>query len=217
VGRRSIDSPKGVTSPEQIGDHSDASLLYPSAKPINTNPISTPAERAEKVRATRVRVIASLRRSSVPVGFFLTLPYAAGLVVIQQVIMRISSIAPGDISGAMFIVFMSFLTALGTIAVTYLSLKRADSYFYSRALRMLPVAATVLASVALATAAAFSIAEQLPNELISYVGTLVLIFSIGIVATTLAIFIWASRLAIPAKFVGLGLVVFAAALTLLIG
>lgn len=214
MARHSIDSPKGLTSPEQIGDHSDVSLLYPTPKPINTNPISTPAERDEKARLSRRHAIISLRQSSIAVGFLLALPYVVGLVVVQHVIARVSLIAPGDIGGAMFIVFMSFFTALGTIAVTYLALKKADSYFYTRALRMLPIAATVLASVALATPAAFALTASLPNAFIAYLGALGVLLAVSVIATTLAIFTWTTRLAIPAKFIILGLIVIAAGVSL---
>lgn len=202
-------------APEQLTDHSELASLYPDARIINENPISTQAEREKRALVSRDKNVQSLRRWAVPIGLYLSLPYVIGAVVIQHVILRIPNIAPGDIGGAMFVVFMSFFTAFGTVAATYLLLRKAASYFYARALKMWPVGGTILACVALLAPLAFEMGSNLQHDGLGYAASLALILASGIVVSVISISLWTTKLPIPAKLSSLSLLVLLALSALL--
>lgn len=190
-----------------LDDRTELSTLYPKAKPINQNPISTPEEIAERKQKAFEQQVRQLRRLAVQVGVYVSLPYIVGLFAIQQVVSRIAYIAPDDIGGAMSIVFASFLTTTTAVFLTYFLFKRTGDVFNAHTLKAWPVIVTILTSIISFTPRALDLTQALTAGILAYIASLGLIVLVGVVVSAVSIFLWTSKLPIPIKLLLLALII----------
>ena len=182
--------------------HPELAALYPEAKPINSNPISTPAEIADRKQKTYEKQVKLLRQDAPKIGVYVAAPYVLGLFAIQYVVMRILDIAPGDIGGAMFIVFASFFVTTLTVFIAYYLFNRASDVFNSHYLKAWPIITTIFISMVGSTPLALRLMQPIPLELLGYLASLALIMLVTIVISTCLIYIWTSKLS-PKKKIGI--------------
>lgn len=196
MARRTIKAPSKLIAESLFDDHSELTTLYPKVRPINSNPISTPAEIAERHQKALDNQVRSLRNMTFKIGLFIAGPYILTLFTIQQVIIRIVYISPGDIGGGMSIVFASFLFATATVFSTYFLFHRVKEIFnHSHGLKVWPIMTTIVVSMIGITPLLFRFVDLLPiGGLLGYFTTLALVVGVTIALTGSLLYIWTTKL-----------------------
>lgn len=194
MARRKLEPTKPLIAESPIIDQSELASLYPEVKSINPNPISTPAEIAERRQKAQEKQIKTLRKSAMRIGLYVALPYVLGLFAIQKVVMTIPSLSPGNVGGAMFVVFLSFLLTTSSVFIGYFLFRSATDLFNSHLLRSWPVITTIVISIIGSTPLALDAGLLITNEWLGYLLSLVLITIASIVVTTSLIYLWTTQL-----------------------
>ena len=199
MARRAVPSPKNIPQTPQLNDHSELISLYPTAKPLNPNPISTPEQiivRRQKAHEHHVR---SLRKSAFRVGVYVSLPYIVGLFTIQQIVGRIPYLSNNDIGGAMFVVFSSFLFLSSTIFGGYFLWQKTTNLMNQHGLRSWPIITATVVGVIGMTPFALRIVQLIPTGFVSYAAALGVIMLVGVIAAASLVYIWTSRISYRIK------------------
>jgi hypothetical protein len=171
---------------EGVPDHSDLTTFYAEAKVENLGPWMQEKDRQKALEDERNTIQTGLRKSVILIGLSISLPVVFG-ILLGQFAMTNTTIGDG--------VTLAFVLALlgVTVAVTTLLLfKWVRARFQKHSVRAIPIVLTTLGSLLLVTQKVFSLTNNLIGGLVSYAAALTGLIVIGILITTITIFVWTS-------------------------
>lgn len=192
--KHTIDAPNNNLETAPDWNHEDLTTLYPTPGVLNSNPISTDAEKEARRAAERQADVRKIRKNVFTIGLNIVFPFILGLFTIQHVIAQIPLLSPGDLGGAMFVVFTSFAAVIATGASAFLGLRYLTNEFYFHNLKAWPVIVTVLAWLVTGTVILQPITNSLLGGWIGYIASLLSLLVLSIIMSALLTFIWSSRL-----------------------
>ena len=146
--------------------------LYPTPKPINSNPIVSQQERYRKIDAAEQLQRRKLGRYGALIGFYLSVPIVLVIIVGRIITVLLTSIQPNDIGAAMFAVFTSFGMATGLMLLGYLIYKKVDRIFTEHLFNGLPVIFVLVTAISAITWSALGLTgNAMPSIVIGLVST----------------------------------------------
>jgi hypothetical protein len=171
---------------EGVPDHSDLTTFYAEAKVEDLGPWMQEADRQKALEEERNKIQTGLRKSSVLIGLSISLPVVFG-ILLGQFAMTDTTIADG-ITAAFTLAGLGVLVLI----LTFLLLKWVGKRFQKHSVRALPITLTTLLSIFLVTEKLFNYANTLIGGIVGYAVALGSLVVIGIVVTTVLIFVWTS-------------------------
>ena len=171
---------------EGVPDHSDLTTFYAEAKVEELGPWMQEADRQKTMEDERNKIQTGLRTSVVLIGLSISLPVVFG-ILLGQFAMTNTTISDG-VTLAFALAAMGFIVAV----ITFLLLKWVGGRFQKHSVRALPITITTLGSLLFIIQKIFNLTNSLIGGIIGYVVALGSLVIIGIIITTITIFVWTS-------------------------
>ena len=183
-----VDAKDQHIAAEGVADHSELTTFYAEVKKEDLGPWMQEADRQAAMKKERDDVVAGLRKSSILVGLYVSLPVVLGLILGQLALIR------GDMNQAdamLFAFLLLFLLAV-VIGISYGLFRWVGKTFHNHTVRALPITLTTLFSLFFLIMPLFRITGTNIGGLAGYSVALVSLLVIGNVITITSIFIWTS-------------------------
>lgn len=173
---------------EGVSDHSELTTFYAEAKKEDLGPWMQEADRQAAMKKERDDVVAGLRKSSVLVGLYVSLPVVLGLILGQLALLR------GGMNQAdamLFAFLLLFLLAI-LVGITHALFKWVGKTFHNHTVRALPITLTTLLSLFFLVMPLFRLTGTYIGGPVGYSTALATLLVIGTIITIGSIFVWTS-------------------------
>lgn len=182
-----VDSGDQHLAAEGVADHSELTAFYAEAKKEDLGPWMQEDERQAAMEEKRYKAQTGLRKSSVLIGFGISMPVVLGILLEQLII---SQLHVGDVSQAGPLIFIIILLIPCFLVATLIILKQVTERFHAYSIRALPITFTTLLSLLLISPKVFGLSEQLIGGTVGYGIGLVTLVIASILISTVTIFVW---------------------------
>jgi len=185
-----IDAPDdSLLTTNEMVNRDELSSMYRDAKKEDLGPWMTEAQRQQVLQDKRDAQVIGLRRHAVSMGLLMSLPYIAGMLLLQ---FALHYYATYEKPTAMFFFFVNMFLLAGYGIGTVMVLKYTSRIFRSHTLKSSPIAITILGILFLVTQPLFHLAGILIGGVVGYVAAVIMLSIISIILAVIMIYVWTS-------------------------
>jgi hypothetical protein len=186
-----VDSKDQHIAAEGAPTHTELVGMYREAKKEVLSPWMQEDDRQAAMQKERDGVITDLRKSSLRIGFYLGLPAALSIVLGTLALFRTGK----DVNeaDAMVLAFVLLFALAGWAIMSFALIKATGTIFRKHTLRPLPIILTILLSLVFLIFPALRYFDKTIGGFAGNTAALVSILVLGIIISTILIFIWTAK------------------------